>query len=94
MTLTKDRIIASVYNHLDLPKTRSAEMVESVLEIIKESLENGEDVLISGFGRFCVKDKNERRGRNLTTGGYLTLEARRIVTFKCSSVLKDKVNRK
>ncbi len=59
MALTRDHIINSVHNHLDLPKNRSAEVVESVLEIMKKTLENGEDVLISGFGEFCVRDKAE-----------------------------------
>jgi len=65
-----------------------------LLEIIKNTLENGQDVLISGFGKFCVKEKNSRRGRNPQTGKDLTLEARRVVTFKCSSALKDKINSK
>ena len=92
MTLTKDDIIDSVYNHLNIPKTRSAELVESILEIIEKRLENGEDVLISGFGKFCVKEKSERRGRNPQTGEDLILEATRVVTFRCSGRLKDKVN--
>ena len=68
MSLTKEHIIKSIQNHLDVPKNRSAEVVESVLEIIKKALENGEDVLISGFGGFCVRDKGKRRGRNPQTG--------------------------
>jgi len=59
----------------------------------KDTLVNGEDVLISGFGKFCVKDKKRRRGRNPATGEDLTLESRRVVTFRCSPVLRDKVNR-
>ncbi len=92
MTLTKDHIITSVQNHVGLSKTRSIELVENLLEIIKESLESGEDVLISGFGKFCVKEKKERRGRNPQTGEDLMLGPRRIVNFKCSSALKDKLN--
>ena len=64
MTLTKDQIVNSIHNHLDLPKLRSVAVVESVLEIMKKTLANGEDVLISGFGKFNVKEKSERRGRN------------------------------
>ena len=94
MSLTKDHIIASVHNHLNIPKTRSAEMVESVLEAIKNNLEKGEYVLISGFGKFYVKEKSERRGRNPATGEDLMLGARRVVTFRCSPVLKDKLNGK
>ncbi len=92
MTFTKDHLINSVHNHLGLPKTKSSEMVESLLEIIKKNLENGEDVLISGFGKFSVRDKKKRRGRNPQTGGDLMLGARRVVVFKCSERLREKVN--
>ena len=92
MTLTKDQIINSIHAQLSFPKNRSFELVESVLEIIKNTLENGEDVLISGFGKFCVRDKGKRRGRNPQTGEDLMLGSRRIVHFKCSSLLKDKLN--
>ncbi len=92
MTLTKDHIATSISSHLDLPKNRSFDLVESILEIIKTSLESDEDVLITGFGKFCVREKSERRGRNPQTGEDLMLEARRVVTFKCSSALKDKLN--
>ena len=61
MTLTKADIIDTMYNQLDVPKTKSTQVVESLIEIIKKTLESGEDVLISGFGKFCVKDKNERK---------------------------------
>jgi len=66
--------------------------VETLLEVAKKTLEEGEDVLISGFGKFCVKEKDARRGRNPQTGDDLTLESRRVVTFKCSRALKDKIN--
>jgi integration host factor subunit alpha len=69
-------------------------VIESALEIIKKTLENGDDVLISGFGKFSVKGKRGRRGRNPHTGEELMLDARRVVTFKCSGVLRDKVNGK
>ena len=92
MTVTKVHIINSVSNHLDLSKTKSAQVVESLLEIIKKTLENGEDVLISGFGKFCVKEKGKRRGRNPHTGEDLMLAERRVVRFMCSPVLKGKVN--
>jgi integration host factor subunit alpha len=94
MSLTKDELIKSVSNHLGHPKTQSATLVESALEIIKRTLENGEDVLISGFGKFSVKEKKERLGRNPATGGDLLLGARRVVTFKCSAALRGKVNGK
>jgi len=92
MTLTKDHLVDSLYSSLDLPKGKSASLVETVLEIMKNQLENKEDVLISGFGKFCVKDKNDRRGRNPATGEDLTLEARRVVVFKCSGILREKIN--
>ena len=94
MTLTKEHLINTVHNHLDIPKKKSAALVETVLESIKYSLEKNEDVLISGFGKFCVKNKNERRGRNPATGEGLTLNARKVVVFKCSGVLRERVNGK
>jgi len=94
MTLTKDHLVNSLYTSLDLPKGKSAVIIETLLETIKNRLANREDVLISGFGKFCVKDKNDRRGRNPATGEDLTLEARRVVVFKCSGVLREKVNGK
>jgi integration host factor subunit alpha len=92
MTFTKDHLINSIHTRLDLPKRKSAEVLESVLELIKKRLENGEDVLISGFGRFCVRDKKSRKGRNPSTGEDLMLRSRRVITFKCSRKLKDKMN--
>jgi integration host factor subunit alpha len=94
MALTKNDIARSIYTQLDIPKYRCVELVESLLEIMKKSLENGEDVLISGFGKFCVKNKRERKGRNPQTGDHMTLKPRRVVTFRSSGVLKDKVNGK
>ena len=92
MALTKDHLVNSLYNNLDIPKSKSASIIETLLQKIKETLEKNEDVLISGFGKFCVKSKKDRRGRNPATGEDLTLEARRVVVFKCSGVLRDKVN--
>ncbi|MGD9162403.1 MAG: integration host factor subunit alpha [Desulfobacteraceae bacterium] len=92
MTLTKDHLVNSLYNNLDIPKSKSASIIETLLQKIKKTLENKEDVLISGFGKFCVKEKKDRRGRNPATGEDLTLEARRVVVFKCSGVLREKVN--
>ena len=92
MALTKSDIVDSIYNQCGLSKSKSAQVAESILEIIKSTLESGEDVLISGFGKFCVREKGERRGRNPLTGKDLTLEGRRVVTFKCSSVLREKLN--
>ncbi len=92
MTLTKDHLVNSLYNNLDIPKSKSASIIETLLQKMKKSLENKEDVLISGFGKFCVKEKKDRRGRNPATGEDLTLEARKVVVFKCSGVLREKVN--
>ncbi len=92
MTLNKADLTDAIYNQLDLPKTKSAQVVDSLLEIIKKTLEDGEDVLISGFGKFCVKEKGKRRGRNPHTGEDLMLAERRVVRFKCSGVLKGRIN--
>jgi integration host factor subunit alpha len=92
MTLTKDRIIDSIYHNTDLSRPRAKELFKSCLEIIKRTLESGEDVLISGFGKFEVMEKNERKGRNPATGDNLTLRARRVITFRCSGVLRERIN--
>ena len=92
MALTKAQIIGIVQNHLGLPRNKSSEIFEALLKIIKKTLENGEDVLISGFGKFCVKEKKKRKGRNPATGEDMMLAPRKIVTFKCSGKLRDKIN--
>jgi integration host factor subunit alpha len=92
MTLTREAITKSVIDRLDLSKALSAKAVESTFEIIKKTLESGEDVLISGFGKFCIQEKGRRRGRNPATGEDLMLAERRVVTFKCSTVLRRKLN--
>ncbi len=92
MTLTKAQIIESVQNQLGFPKTQSTDLIETLLEIIKRALEAEEDVLISGFGKFCIKDKGQRRGRNPATGNDLMLDKRKVVTFKCSGKLRDRIN--
>ncbi len=92
MALTKTQLIDSIQDRIGFPRNKSSELVEILLEIIKESLENREDVLISGFGKFCVKKKMARRGRNPATGGDMMLDERKVVTFKCSSVLRNKIN--
>jgi len=94
MTLTKADIISQLTNHLGLPKKQSSESVETLLEIIKSTLASGEDVLISGFGKFCVKQKAERKGRNPATGDDMMLTSRKVVTFKCSGRLRERVNGK
>jgi len=92
MTLTKAHIVETLAKQNGYPKKQSVQMVETLLELIKRSLESGEDVLISGFGKFCVKEKKQRRGRNPSTGEDMTLGPRKVVTFTCSRKLRDKIN--
>ena len=94
MSINKGDIVKSICNRCGCSKRQSLEMVESVLETIKKTLESGENVLISGFGKFCVKNKNPRRGRNPATGEDLPMGASRVIVFRCSTVLKDKLNGK
>jgi integration host factor subunit alpha len=91
MAVTKDDIVARIHE-VGFTKKQSVDLVETLIEIIKRSLEKSEDVLISGFGKFCVKNKKERRGRNPATGDDLTLRGRRVITFKCSGKLRNKIN--
>ncbi len=92
MALTKEKIVSSIYDQVGLSKNQSQNVVERLLEIMKQNLENGEDVLVSGFGKFVVKEKSARRGRNPQTSEELQLRARRVVVFKTSGVLRDKIN--
>ena len=93
MTLTKAGLIQQVYKqHNLLTKRQAAEAVESILRISKDSLIDGSDLLLSGFGKFNVRDKGPQKGRNPQTGDDLMLEARRVVTFKPSGILRNKVN--
>ena len=93
MALTKNKIVERI-NELGFTKKKSVDIVESLLEIIKASLEAGEDVSVSGFGKFCVKKKDTRRGRNPATGDDLILDERNVVTFKCSGKLRESINNK
>ncbi|MGB2929751.1 MAG: integration host factor subunit alpha [Desulfobacterales bacterium] len=92
MALTKVQIVKSIQNQTGLPKNRSLKIVETLLEIIKNKLAASEDVLISGFGKFCVKHKDKRRGRNPATGDAMMLAPRKVVSFKCSGKLRDRIN--
>ena len=92
MALTKAQIIDSIQNQTGFPKNKSSEIVETLLEIIKNTLASGEDVLISSFGKFCVREKGERKGRNPATGNDMMLRSRKVVTFKCSGKLRNKIN--
>lgn len=92
MTLTKADLVQEVYKRHDLSKTQATEVVEAFLGIAKQSLQQGEDLLLSGFGKFNVKHKNSRRGRNPQTGAELMLAPRRVITFKPSGILRQRVN--
>ncbi len=92
MTLTKSQIIEEIMTRNGLSKNKSSETVETLLEIMKKTLASGEDVLITGLGKLCVKHKAERRGRNPATGEDMMLAPRRVVTFKCSGKLRERAN--
>ena len=90
MSLTKDNIVEAVAKETDFLKNRSAEIVESLIEIIKRSLESGDDVLVSGFGKFHIRDKKARKGRNPKTGEEIIVAPRRVVTFHASNELRNR----
>jgi integration host factor subunit alpha len=92
VTLTKHQIAEAIAEANGFTLKQSIKTVEILLELIKSTLAFGDDVLVSGFGKFCVKEKRERRGRNPGTGEDMMLAARRVVTFKCSGQLRDKIN--
>ena len=92
MTLTKEKIIDTIYNQVGLSKNQSRRVVESLLEIVKQTLTKNENLLISGFGKFIVKDKAARKGRNPQTKEDLKLRARKVVVFRTSGVLRKKIN--
>jgi integration host factor subunit alpha len=92
-TLTKEDLVSVVAAANGYPRNQSIELIDILLELIKSKFAPGEDVLISGFGKFSVNEKRERRGRNPATGEDMMLRPRQVVTFKCSGQLKDKVNK-
>ena len=92
MSMTKIDIIDFIYERFGIPKKDCVSMVESVFDIIKDDLDKGNGVMISGFGKWTVKAKKERKGRNPQTGEALMIDARKVVTFKPSTVLRDAVN--
>jgi len=89
--LTKAEIATLVHDHVGLSKKESGQIVESVLNLIRQTLERGEDVKLSGFGHFMVRSKHARRGRNPKTGDEITISSRSVVTFRASHLLKQKV---
>ena len=93
MTITKADLVQQIYNnHEELTKIQATEAVEAFLRISKDSLIGGSDLLLSGFGKFNVREKRARRGRNPQTGKDIILESRRVVTFTPSGILRTKVN--
>jgi integration host factor subunit alpha len=92
MALTKNTLIEKIIEETKLSKKASTDSIEAILEIMKSTLESGDDILVSGFGKFSVNEKNARKGRNPATGDDLMLPAKKVVTFKCSGKLKDRMN--
>ena len=92
MTLTKAHIVEALFAKNIFPKTQSAQVIDTFFEMIKQSLQNGEEVIISGFGKFSVQEKQARRGRNPQTGEPIVLPSGRVVTYKCSGVLRAATN--
>ena len=92
MAITKDRLVARLQTQIGMTKPESRQIVESLFEIMKETMADGEDLLISGFGKFQVRQKNARRGRNPQTKENLMLRARKVLVFKTSKVLRERVN--
>jgi integration host factor subunit alpha len=93
MALTKDKLIARLQAQIGMTNSESRQIVERLLEIMKSTIADGEDLLISGFGKFHVRKKSERRGRNPQTTKSLMLRARRVVVFKTSGILRGRMNR-
>ena len=93
-TLTKARIVEAVVETNGYTPKKAFETIDIVLELIKRSLETGGDVMISGFGKFCVRRKAKRRGRNPATGKDMWLKPRKVVTFQCSGILREKINQR
>lgn len=92
MTLTKAHIVEALFAKNIFTKNQSGQIIHTLFELIKQSLQNREDVLITGFGKFSVKEKHQRRGRNPQTGEAITLPPRRVVTFNWSGALRAKMN--
>jgi len=92
MTLTKKDIIEKIAEDIDLPLDQSHDIVESFIEIIKSTLESGGDILVSGFGKFCINEKNTRKGRNPATGEEVMIPAKKVISFNCSGKLRERIN--
>jgi integration host factor subunit alpha len=94
MALTKSAIISKITDEMGFSNKQSTDSVETILETIKSALASGDDVLVSGFGKLCVREKEERLGRNPVTGESMMLPPRRVVSFKISGKLRDRINGK
>ena len=96
MALTKNQIVDAIHESLEFTffRKQAIEVVNTLIELIKQTLEDGDDVLISGFGKFSIKEKKERPGRNPATGEPMMLRPRKVVTFKCSGKLRNQLNGK
>jgi len=92
MPLTKIDLVEMIYGELNIPKKECVQLVESFFDIIKDELAKGEEVMISGFGKWSVRKKKPRVGRNPKTGEKKTIDARTVVTFKCSDSLRSEIN--
>jgi len=92
MALTKDKLAIRIQAEMGISKQESLRILDRLLEIMKETLGRGEDLLISGFGKFSVRQKKERRGRNPQTKESLILSARKVLAFKASGVLRKRIN--
>lgn len=94
MALTKTGIISTISKLSGIDRKLSEQSFEKIIEIIKSTLESGEDLMVSGFGKFCVNQKGKRKGRNPATGEEMILPDRKVVTFKSSGLLKERINKK
>ena len=92
MALTKQTIIEKVSEKIAQSPSEAKDTIETLLEIMKSTLASGEDVMISGFGKFQVNEKAPRKGRNPATGREMMLDSRRVVVFKCAGGLRDRIN--
>lgn len=92
MAITKEKLITHLETQLGIGRNESRQVVERLLKIMKDTLSQGEDLLISGFGKFSVRQKKARRGRNPQTKESMTLAARKVLVFKASGVLRKRIN--
>ncbi|MBF0611018.1 MAG: integration host factor subunit alpha [Magnetococcales bacterium] len=90
--MTKAEIVESIYRKMGITKREAADLVESFFELVRQQLEDGESIKLSGFGNFEIREKRSRRGRNPKTGEEIEITARKVLTFKPSQILRQKVN--